>query len=289
MEILLNELSIDGQFTSEEEFTFYLKEKLINVLQLIEENGFFLLKKSDVYDRKITPDKTLMDILTQYNFPLITALKSYISQLCAQEPYWDDAIMTDAEAEYCYSEKQDEPNAFTEAIERNVPLLSLAHNKYSEASYLCSKNDKKVEIANIQKIEDLLKVCIDYQALAIDYIIEQYPYDLEVSMVRLNDKCHAKEALESNELTTKDYQNILEDLGHMMTGLKLGQKNRYWDSIDDGLFEFRANVSAGRIFRLFFIQKKGIQLLNGFIKKTEQTPLHEIKKAKKIVSELKKR
>ena len=259
---------------------------MIPVLDILKEKQFFLLKKSDIYDCKITQDKTLLDILYQVNVPWITAFKSYISQLCAQKPYWDEEIRTDMTADYQYAWKCEEPNALTEAVERGIPLLSFEHPHYNTGFLECIKNNELIVIDNIQNIKDFLSKCIEYQTLSIDYIIENYPYAMPVAMARLNDKCYAKEALEGCDLTIADLNHIVEDIAQMIEGLKTGTKNRFWDSIDEGLFEFRANVSDGRIFRMFFVPKQGIQFLNGFIKKTEQTPLYEIKKAKQIKRDL---
>ena len=53
--------------------------------------------------------------------------------------------------------------------------------------------------------------------------------------------------------------------------------------ISDGLFELRISV-RGNIYRLFFIFDEGdiVILLNGFQKKTQNTPRREIYKALKI-------
>lgn len=288
MDILLNELSIDGQFASDEEFAVYLREKLVSILQVIDENDFYLLKKSDIYNCKITPDKTLLEILYQANMPVFTVLKVYISQLCAEEPYWDDAAATDLKAGYCYQAKHEEPNCFTEAIERKVPMLSFPHSGYDDKKFVCAKNDEQVVVTNIQNIAGLLTACLEKQTLAIDYIIEKYPYSTEISLVRIDGKCYAKEALENNALTIGDFQKIVRDIERLIGDLRAGTKTDLWDSLGDGLFEFREKVSSDRIFRLFFIQDGGIQFLNGFIKKTMKTPSQEKDKAKEIRKKLKK-
>ena len=53
--------------------------------------------------------------------------------------------------------------------------------------------------------------------------------------------------------------------------------------IRDGLYELRMEY-GGNIFRVFFIFDEGkvVVLFNGFQKKSQKTPLHEIDKALKI-------
>lgn len=54
-----------------------------------------------------------------------------------------------------------------------------------------------------------------------------------------------------------------------------------------GLFEIRVKDSSGQ-YRVFYVyaDKDVIYLLNGFMKKTQKTPLAEIRKALKIKKEL---
>lgn len=61
-----------------------------------------------------------------------------------------------------------------------------------------------------------------------------------------------------------------------------GVKTRFWDKIEDDIFEYRILVSDDRQFRLLFFQKDGINFLNGFIKKTQTTPPNQKRLAKNI-------
>jgi phage-related protein len=58
-------------------------------------------------------------------------------------------------------------------------------------------------------------------------------------------------------------------------------------AMHDGLFEMRVKAQEG-IGRVFFcyVVKKGIIILHSFIKKTQHTPLHEIKIARKRLQEI---
>lgn len=56
--------------------------------------------------------------------------------------------------------------------------------------------------------------------------------------------------------------------------------------LDDGIFELRAKVGSdiSRVLYFFFVGRKAV-LTNGFIKKTNKTPLSEIKRAMKYRAE----
>ena len=57
--------------------------------------------------------------------------------------------------------------------------------------------------------------------------------------------------------------------------------------LDDNLFEMRVKM-AGNQYRTFYCYAVGnlVYILSGFVKKTQKTPLSEIKKAKKIMKGL---
>lgn len=59
MELILNELSFDGQFQTQDEFVDYVLDTLIPVLDIVIENRIPLLKKSDIYNCKITKEATM--------------------------------------------------------------------------------------------------------------------------------------------------------------------------------------------------------------------------------------
>ena len=53
-------------------------------------------------------------------------------------------------------------------------------------------------------------------------------------------------------------------------------------SLGDGMWELRSNLPTNKIARIiFFIHKKQVILLHGFIKKTQKTPTQEITLAKR--------
>jgi phage-related protein len=58
-------------------------------------------------------------------------------------------------------------------------------------------------------------------------------------------------------------------------------------SLGAGIWEVRSNLSGGRIARVLFgIQDGWMYLLNGFIKKSQKTPLAEIELARKRLKEV---
>lgn len=76
---------------------------------------------------------------------------------------------------------------------------------------------------------------------------------------------------------------ILEEKGNFL-------REPYSKHVDDGIFEIRCKVgrNISRILYFFYYGEK-IIMTNGFMKKTQKTPIEQIKKAKEFRSDYKRR
>lgn len=282
MEIVLNDFSVTGQFASLDEFVDYVLGKLSPVLDCMVEREIPFLKKQDFYSSRITSDMSLHDILLRTGDPALAVIRRYISALAYQQPYWDDDLKSRVDVSYDYPAKGQEPNCFTEVIERKGALLSFPSGEFQDAEFTCRRQDEMVSVYNITEKKSFLRAYLKDGMHHVRYILEKYPYSKKVTLATIAGKCYAEEALLSNDLTVDDLQNIIRTIPRMLEGMEKGEKNDYWDSLRDGIFEYRVHVSGSRIFRLFFFQEGGVIFLNGFIKKTQTTPPEEIAKAIKI-------
>lgn len=77
------------------------------------------------------------------------------------------------------------------------------------------------------------------------------------------------------ELTKQDRQIIGTDLKTVQFGWPIGMPT--CRPLGNGLYEVRSNITGKNIARvIFFFDGSNIILVNGFIKKTQKTPQHEI-------------
>lgn len=288
MEIILNDFSVVGQFGSVDEFVDYALDVLKPILDMVIEKEIPFYRRGDMYDYKITNEESLNDVFIRNGDPAISVIRSYIQQLGFVEPYWDTEPLTSVEINYYYPAKGDEPNCFTEAIERGGALLSFPNAGYDEKFYSCERDGKEVLVSNITETKSFLNTYLEDDIQNIRYVIERYPYQRTMQFAEVHDRCYALEALMKNDLTIEDMKKILSGLEWMLEGISTGQKNHYWDKHQDEIWEFRIDISSKRTFRLFFIQDNGIVFLNGFIKKSQETPSGEIDKAIKIKKEWKR-
>lgn len=289
MELILNEFSLNGQFNSNEEFTQYIIDILVPVLEVIEEKQIPLLRKSTMFNCQVTKEQQLQDFLKRANDPAISILKKYIINLAFCEPYWDLDAESLSNVKYEYPVKADNPNCFTEAIERNAGLVSIRNNEFKENCFICKKDNEIISICNITTLECLLVEYLKENRDGIKYVLEKYPFERTVLLADVKGKCYAEEALLQNGLDSNDYNSIIDSIPKLIEALSNGHKSTLWDKLKDDIFELRIHISGERIFRLLFIQDSGLIFLNGFVKKTQKTPSQEIEKAIKISKMIVKR
>ena len=288
MDVIFNDFSLDGQFAAIEEFEEYFVKTFCLLLRAIVSRNIPFYKKTDTYLRKLTKDETLLNYLHRNNRPVAGMIKRMMFQMVCEKPYWDEDVRTGPKSTYAYPEKAEEPNCFTEAIERKCCLLSFLHPDYGEKTISCVKDGKTIVLHNFTRIETFLTEYLRENPEMIKNIMEEYPYpsDKKVILAKVSDRCYAEEALLNNSLEVQDLLKILQNIPRLMMDKSQGLKSHWWDSVEADICEYRISISSNREFRLFFLWKKELIFLNGFIKKTEKTPAAEKRKAREIASRL---
>ena len=129
MDIILNEKSLEAQFT-QEGFLEFLQNQLISILKLLDEHKCILYKKSDAYSYKVTPRQSLFELMKVKGDPAIDRVKTYLHRLYNEEPFWDLQSLYDAKKKYncnCFDEI---PNCAIEAYERGAIILSFENDRF---------------------------------------------------------------------------------------------------------------------------------------------------------------
>lgn len=129
MDIILNEKSLEAQFT-EEDFLECLQNQLIPMLKLLDENKCILYKKSDAYSYKVTPRQSLLDFMKVKGDPAIQRTKTYLHRLYNEEPFWDQQSLYDTKKKYECNYFNEIPNCAIEAYERGAIILSFANKRF---------------------------------------------------------------------------------------------------------------------------------------------------------------
>lgn len=288
MDIVLNDYSFNGQFETTEDFVLWIHEEWMKIFDYLVENKISVYKRSDFYSRKITSEETLGDLLKKTGDPLVSKIRSFIVNTAYSKPYWDneEEQKTNLFNTYKCPCDDDLPNCFSEAIERDKVLFSVKNGGFIEKSYHYTKNEEEGELINIVEFNSFLCWLLNSSTMDVKYIFENYKFERKIKFAKVADRCYAQEAIQQNGLTEDDKKNVLLNISELIRGLSTGTKNRFWDNLSDGIFEYRISISDGREFRLLFVQNEAIIFLNGFIKKVQKTPKYEIDKAKKIKRDL---
>ena len=288
MELILNDLSLYGQFASIDDFEDYFIEYLNKPVNLIISQKIPLLKRQDSYSRQITKDITMYTYFKKSsNRTVATIIKKQIVDMAIGEPSWDveGMMRTKSCIEYQYPDKQSEPNCYTEAIERKCPLLSVQKDNKAVEKIQCYRDKEPVETANITDLNTFLDAYIKDNIRNIRFVVEHYQMDKMIRCAEVSGKCYTESALLENDLNEQDIQKFLDNIPTLINDKSSGRSSHWWKSIKDDICEYRLSVSSGRELRVLFQWGEKLIFLNGFIKKAEKTPPGEIKLAERIIKQ----
>ena len=151
MEILINELSLSGQFDSIDHFIKSGLRPFIKVLNDIDFQSNLLYKKYDFYSAKITLQHSIHDILTgviSRQYDEIRKLKLQFVKLFDQ-PYWEDKTRHSANSVYLFNGKNIYGFSLAEACERDKTVISFNHDDFISVQLFISKDDKNIKLDNL--------------------------------------------------------------------------------------------------------------------------------------------
>lgn len=288
MELILNDFSIDGQFATIDEFETYFIHQLNPVMEVVIEQNIPFCKRMDTFSRMLTDKISIVNYIRKANNSISTMIKNNLINATYGEPYWDEKeqMKSDDRVNYEYPGENEEPNCFTEVIERNESLFSFPCDKFIEKEIHCKRNGEERNVANICNVTDLYYFYLKDDKTNIRYVFEHYPFEKGVKFACVNGICYTEDALRSQELLIEDVVKIFNNIPMLIRDKASGNKTHWWDTIESGIFEYRVSISSNREFRILFLWEKEIVFMNGFIKKSVKTPESEKKKARMIMKNM---
>lgn len=138
--VYLNELSLNGQFDSMEEFLEECKP-LMKCLKFLKENKRTIYKHSTFFKQPVTPRECLND-LRGVRSDQARRLKSLLLSTTDTPPFWDleDELKQDLTAHYTVDGEDVTATSIAEAAEEDGILLSFLYNKYRDKRISVFKN-----------------------------------------------------------------------------------------------------------------------------------------------------
>lgn len=160
MDLLLNELSLEGQYSSIEDF---IESALRSALKVIKDISSFddillFLKTKDVFEAKITENDTITNLLScppSLYRDEIRKFKVMIDKLVL-EPYWEDSISQTAKS-YSWNNEDILGTSLAEACERDKLVFSFLQSRFEDPFLEVYRNRKLVKIENILRGGELLE------------------------------------------------------------------------------------------------------------------------------------
>jgi hypothetical protein len=144
MEILINELSLNGQFAATEDALI----PFIALLKEFDSSKDVLFKKQDFWQSQITSTIKLYDVLVQPS-DLSTRFKSQLGKL-VDDPYWETARKHDIKDSYEYNGKNINDSSLAESCERDKFVVSFLHVDFSNTKLTIIKNaSSQIEVDNL--------------------------------------------------------------------------------------------------------------------------------------------
>lgn len=187
MEIIINELSITGQFSNKDDFLCDL-EKLLPIIKLIKELRFTLLKEHSFFTSRITDIDTLQDILYSKD-DSVRRMKSYLVELTNTPPFWNDSRVHNCDNDTYFYDTQNICNtSLAEASQRDKKILSFNHSSYQNINLTIQKNNTDIDIFNINdKTLFLDELHRDKNILPLDFCLFNFKSD-NISFTKLEKK-----------------------------------------------------------------------------------------------------
>ena len=160
MDLLLNELSLDEQFKSIEDFCENAIPNILNVFKDLQDDDL-VFKKYDLYARKVTPDQTIHEVLTGNSsrmFDELRKFKVYLSKVF-EDPYWEEAPKHSTDEDYSYQNNDIKGMSLAESCERDLMVISFMHNDFLHNQLVVNKNNTPINIENLTKGGDYFEAC----------------------------------------------------------------------------------------------------------------------------------
>lgn len=151
MEILINELSLHGQFATADIFISTALKPLLSLLQQYDSNRDLLLKKYDLWAANVTPTISLRDIFKGSYSRTNDEIRRAKSQLAnlIDNPYWEDNRRHNHPDIYKFNSINIFDSSIAESCERDKVIISFKCDQFDHKTFVVDKNSCSIIIDNL--------------------------------------------------------------------------------------------------------------------------------------------
>lgn len=183
MDIILNELSLSGQYLDLDDFANRGLIPVGEILKMIlPDSGISILKNQNFYNTVVYQQTRLFEILHQQDrkrrSDRITQFKSLLTRF-QNKPFWDDNQQHRSDYDYRVDNAGQSVSVtncgLAEAYARNVPVISFIPSDYESESIevVCKELDATKNIDNIRSYRHYLSVRYKNGEIEIDEYIRK--------------------------------------------------------------------------------------------------------------------
>ena len=159
MEILINELSLSGQFSTIQDFVNKGLTPFISVLEGLNRNkDIVVLKKQNFWESQITEQHNLYSLISTTDIGNIELRSAKIFLRNLREPFWDDSQKHNITDTYKYNTKNIAGTSLAESCERDKIVISFKHSDFSNPRLQILKNENHIEIDNLFQKKHYIEV-----------------------------------------------------------------------------------------------------------------------------------
>ena len=205
MENIINELSLNSQFNSSNEFIENSLPSFLEIFKVCNDFKFDLLKNYDFYNSKITKDLSLINLLTdKYISRTSDEIKRYkiLIDKVTGEPYWETNSKIDPNSNYSISKIIVNNSGLSEAYERNCNLISFIPSDFEIDSIEVKKNEEIKSLNNFYNKKQLLDFLYQNETISFQEFCLKFYHKSKIDFSYSN----IKESFD--KLVTKTDENI---------------------------------------------------------------------------------
>lgn len=157
MRPILNEMSLEGQYSDIDEFVEAGLKPLLKILKMFGQFNFELQKKTDLWQKRATKTQTLHDIIKVRHFSAGQRFKLLLHKITNAPPFWDTDPKQNTDDQYLCDSYDVSGTSIAEACARDEDLLSFWGSKFSSEQIKVKKNQvDEFNLKNFVRAEGLL-------------------------------------------------------------------------------------------------------------------------------------
>jgi hypothetical protein len=164
MEILVNELSLSGQYSTVEDFFHVGLIPFMKVLKNIDGLPIEVYQRCDFNQAQATQRDTIHQILTREEFRRCVEVQRYkvLLDRLFTGPYWDLNSKQSTNSTYRYNENNVCGSSLAEACERDKAVISFYHDDFKSHRLSIFRDECEIGIDNLIEDEKFIQLAYEW-------------------------------------------------------------------------------------------------------------------------------